>query len=101
MADILSINEVRKALYLDYDYDEEELLRLNQAASSFIKQKCKYDFAAEEPKEPLAVQCAVLYVRSQFYQGASYNPEYDYTLGLNSLVIDLQNIARVKIAASA
>ena len=99
MGDILTIQEVRDALNLDFDYDNTELDRLSKTASSFIKRKTGYDFGSVEADiEPLATQAAMMYVKSLFYNGEGYNKVYDYTLGLNSLLVDLQVIANEKLA---
>ena len=93
---ILTIEEVRKAIYQDDDFDTDELERLADTASSFIYQKTGYDFGSDETVEPLAKHCAELYIRQQYFNGQGYNPEYDYTFGIAGLLIDLQNIARDK-----
>lgn len=93
---ILTINETRDAIYQDSDFNVEELERLSILASSFIKQRTNYDFSADETIHPLAKQCAILYVRMQYFNSEGYKPEYDYSLGINSLIIDLQDIARSK-----
>lgn len=95
MGDILTIKEVRDALNLDFDYDNGELDRLSKTASSFIKRKTGYDFGSEVVNiEPLAKQAAMMYVKTLFYNGEGYNKEHDYSLGLNSLIVDLQGIAQ-------
>lgn len=104
MGSILTTEEVRKALYLDADYDANELDRLSKTASSFLYEKTGYDFStveAGEEIEPLAIQCAVLYVRDLFFQGNGYNREHDYNLGINSLIVDLQTIAVRKAEEAA
>lgn len=90
---ILTVDEVREALYLDFDYDTIELNRLSVMASSFIFRKTGFDFGSEINIEPLAKQCAILYIRMQFFGAKGYNEKYDYSLGVNGLLQDLQNIA--------
>lgn len=98
MGDILTTQEVREALNLDFDFDNLELDRLSKTASSFIKRKTGYDFSSDGVNiEPLAIQLARMYVKSLFYNGEGYNKDYDYTLGLNSLIVDLQIIADEKM----
>lgn len=96
MGTILTDAEVKKALYLDDDHDAEEITRMSSLASSFIKEKTGYDFSADTTIEPLAKQCAILYLRDQYFQGNGYNKEHDYNLGINSLIVDLQTIAARK-----
>ena len=101
MVNILTIEEVRKALYLDFDFDDEELLRYAELASSYILQKARYDFTLETTINSMAKQCAILYCKQQYFGSDGYNKEHDYGLGLSSLILDLQNIAKSKIAAAA
>ena len=96
---ILTIDQVRKALYLDDDHDVEELEEYSRIASSFIKQKTGYDFAKDTEIEPLAIQCAKLYIRQTHFGSEGYNKEHDYNLGINGLIVDLQIIAKKKLEA--
>jgi len=96
MGEILTTEEVRKALYLDYDYDGTELARLSKTASSFIKRKTGYDFGSDAEIEPLATEAAIMYVRQSFFGADGYNKEHDYSLGLNGLLVELQVIAGEK-----
>lgn len=98
MANILTEAEVKKALWKDDDFDTAEATRLSAVASSFIKTKTGYDFGDEETKEPLAVQCAILYIRQQFFGADGYNEKYDFTIGITGLLVDLQGIAADKVA---
>lgn len=101
MANILTNEEVRDSLRLDYDVSDSELERWAKVASSFIKQKTGFDFAditgVTYPDytevEPLAVECAIKYVQQSYFSEMAYNKEYDFTLGINSLLVDLQNLA--------
>lgn len=94
---ILTIDQVREALFLDADADYAMLEQYSRAASHFIKQKTGYDYAQDEPVEPLAVTCAKLYVRQLHFGAQGYNKEHDYTLGLTALISDLQDLARAKL----
>lgn len=100
MANILTNEEVRRALYLDEDADSSELEEYSRTASSYIKQKTGYDFGADEQKEPLAISCAKLYIKQQHFGSANYNKEHDYSLGITSLLVDLQIIAKEKLAGT-
>jgi len=97
MLKILSISEMRTALYVDFDYDEVELERLSNLASSYLYQKTGYDWSSDDEIEPLAKQAAILYVRMQFFDNTQYKKEYDYSMGLGSLILDLQIIAEEKV----
>lgn len=96
---ILTIDQVREALYLDADADYAMLEQYSRAASHFIKQKTGYDYAQDESVEPLAITCAKLYVRQLHFGAQGYNKEHDYALGLMALISDLQDIARAKLAS--
>ena len=94
---ILEIKDVAKAIYVDEDYDKERLQQYAETATSFIKTKTGYDFAQEEEIEPLAKQCAILYVRQMHFGAEGYNKDHDYSFGITSLLIDLQSIAKERM----
>lgn len=96
MHTILTNEEVGKAINVDPDFDEEVLSSYANTATSFIKEKTGYDFSNDENIEPLAKQCARMYVRQLHYGSNGYNKEHDYTLGITSLIVDLQVIANRK-----
>lgn len=93
---ILTTDEVRKALYLDDDADDEDLEHYSEVASVYIEQKTGFNFASEVKVHPLAKQAAILYVRQLYYTGEKYDPKHDYAIGLSSLIQDLQVIANDK-----
>lgn len=97
MANILTIDQVKQAIYADDDFDSNVLERYAKTASAFINQKTGYDFAAEVPVNDLAVQCAIMYVQQMHFANTKFNKEYDFVLGINSLLIDLQIIAKEKL----
>ena len=96
MRTILTNEEVGKAINVDPDFDEEVLSSYANTATSFIKEKTGYDFSNDEIIETLAKQCARMYVRQLHYGSNGYNKEHDYTLGITSLIVDLQVIANRK-----
>lgn len=98
MANILSAAEIQVALFLDPDFDSDELERLSAVATSFIKTKTGFDFASEATVEPLAKQAAIMYVRTLMYSNEqkNYNKEFDYSVGLVGIIQDLQTIAETK-----
>ena len=100
MSYILTNAEVAEALYLESDYDTARLTRYAAVASSFIKEKTGWDFAADAEREPLAIECAVQYVRQLHFGAGGYNREHDYTFGIVGLLVDLNTIAQRKIAAA-
>ena len=94
---ILTLEEVAKAIFVESDFDPAELQRLANLSSSFIKNKTGYDFAEDDPKEPLAVECAMQYARQVYFGVKGYNKEHDYSLGIVGLIDDLQVIANEKL----
>lgn len=104
MANILTTDEVRKAIYQDQDFDVAELERLSVVASSFLKRKTGYDFAevpAGEEIESLAIEAGKMYVKQLYFSGQDYNQKFDYSFGLTSLLIDLEIIGKEKLEAEA
>lgn len=95
---ILTHGEVLRAIYEDDDFDKEEVQRLACLSSDFIKLKTGYDFAQDEVKETLAVECAMQYVRQTYFGAKGYNREHDYSLGIAGLIADLQVIANAKLS---
>lgn len=94
MQTILTIDEVRKALYLDFDYDEAELQHLAEVASSYLLEVTGYDFSQDDPIHPLAKQAAKMYVATIFYSGENYKKEFDFTYGLRALIHILEDIGK-------
>ena len=94
---ILENKEVARAIYVDDDYDSEKLQQYAEIATSFIKTKTGYDFAKEDEIQPLAKQCAILYVRQLHFGAEGYNKDHDYSFGITSLLIDLQSIAKERM----
>ncbi len=97
---ILTIDEVRAALYLDADFNSDRLKRYSEYATSFIKQATGYDFAnvpEGEEIEPLAKQLAEMYVKQFHFENTAYSKEHDYTIGIGMLVERLQDIAINKV----
>lgn len=96
MGDILTESEVREAMQVDFDYNPDEVTRYQKLASSYIKIKTGFDFAnvAEgEEVHPIAKQCAMIYIKSQFFDH-KYDEKYNYSIGLESLIFDLQIIGK-------
>lgn len=89
---ILNIEEVAKAISVDPDFDNDVLQGYAEAATSFVAIKTGHDFSRDNPMEPLAKQCARLYVRQLHYGNNGYNKEHDYSLGIAGLIVDLQVI---------
>jgi len=95
MADqVLTTDQVKKALSVDDDFDIVELERYAKLVSSFVKQRTRYDCTKVETVHPLAIQLGELYVKQMYYNGSGdFNRNHDYTIGISSLIVDLQCIA--------
>lgn len=96
MAYILTSTQVAKAIFVDPDFDEEILEKYAKQASSYIFNKVGYDFTKDTEIEPLAVLCAELYVRMIHFGAEGYDKDHDYSLGISSLLVDLEVIANGK-----
>ena len=96
MGDILTESEVREAMQVDFDYNIDEVTRYGKLASSYVKNKTGYDFGAVADGvevHPLAKQCAMIYIKSQFFDH-KYDEKYNYSIGLESMIFDLQLIGK-------
>ncbi len=94
MVDILTENEVRKAMRVDEDYDDDEIVSYQKLSTAFVYNKTGYFSDDADVINDLAKQLARLYVKTQFYTSDNYNKDYDYSLGINGLVQDLQGVVR-------
>lgn len=88
---VLTEEEVREALGLDFDTDVN-LVEYAELASSFLLNKTGYDWGDDATIEPMAKQCAKMYIRDMFFNrtGDSYSMSHDYSMGITSLLMDLQ-----------
>ena len=93
---ILTDEEVREILGLDNDYSESAIEDFSNSATYFIFQKTGYKNEPYKPILPLAKQLARLYLRSSFYgnDGHNMSDRLDYTIGINSLIKDLEDVVR-------
>lgn len=99
---VLTTDQVKKALSVDDDFDIVELDRYAHLASSFVKQRTRYDCTKAVTVHPLAIQLGELYIKQMYYNGSGdFNRNHDYTIGISSLIVDLQCIAdSIKIATA-
>ena len=87
---ILSTEEMISALDLDIDYtDVNGLMRLSKSASQFLLDRTGYDWSADTDKDPVAIDCAILWCRMRFYSNTEYAKDYDYSIGINADLVDL------------
>ena len=94
---ILTDAEVREAIYVDPDFSAARARHYAKLATSYLKQKTGYEWENDSEIEPLAKQCAMIYVRTIHFEGSTYKKEHDYTFGISSLLIDLEIIAQSKL----
>lgn len=90
---ILTTEEVRKAIDQDSSYPLHDLEDLASDATSFISRRTGYDKWGEE-KNPVAKHCAKLYVRQSYYGKDGYNPDYDFSFGIQGDLDDLKDLLR-------
>lgn len=94
MVEILTDLEVRKAMRVDEDYDDDEVTSYQKLSTAFVYNKTGYFSEDADKINDLAKQLARLYVKTQFYTSDNYKQDYDYSLGINGLIQDLQGIVR-------
>lgn len=86
---LLTLDEARKAIYVDPDFDEEIIRGYIESASSFLKEKTGYDFSKKN--DPMAKDFAKMFIKDRhFNSNGSYNRDHDYSLGISALLIQLQ-----------
>lgn len=96
MARILKAEEVRLAIDQDSNFPLHVLEDLADEATSFINRRIGLDCTEHDELTTTAKHCAKLYVRQSFYGKDGYDPDYDYSFGINADLEDLKDIIRVK-----
>lgn len=96
MKNILTNEQVKKAIYLDDDFDDDEMLgEYASWATSFISQKIGMDpTTLPEGAKPIAVDCAKMLIRNRHFEQTDLRDKYEYTMGINNAITDLQDIVR-------
>lgn len=96
LENILTNDEVREALSLDSDYNMYSIEDYSSSATFFVFQKTGYKAEPNEVVHPFAKQLAKLYLKSLFYgdDGLGMSEHLDYTIGINSLIKDLEDVVR-------
>lgn len=97
--EFFSVEEMVSILELDADYISDEgnrarLKRLSRSVSGFLLNRTKYDWSADEPRHPTAIDCAEMWVRMRFYQNTEYAEDYDYSVGISADIRELIMILR-------
>lgn len=93
-AQFFTLDEMVGILDLDADAVsdsgiKDKLDKLSYAASDFLMARTGYDWSADDVKDPLAVDCASMFVKKRYYEGTAYESEYDLSLGINADLNDL------------
>ncbi len=83
--------EMKEILNLDYDYSETgRLERLSLSASQYLLDHTGYDWSQDTTINPLAYDCAEMFVKQRWYEGSEYEKEYDYTMGIQDDLFQLK-----------
>lgn len=93
---ILTLEEVKKALYLEPSTDIQEVVKYQQLVDKFVYEKTGYDYGSDLEINPLAKQLGELYLRALKTNNKETNEYEDYSIGISCLIIDLQNNAKRK-----
>ena len=95
MAHIYTIEEAKKILQVDEDFDDDLVELYLDTAEGQLEAQTGYDFT-EEPNAD-----AKLYVKMsilmQHYNQDGFNKEYDYVFGMHAAVTRLSMVARRKL----
>ncbi len=88
---IFTIAEMKEILNLDYDYSETgRLERLSLSASQYLLDHTGYDWSKDETINPLAKDCAEMFVKQRWYEGSEYAKEYDFAMGIQDDLFQLR-----------
>lgn len=93
---ILTADEVRRAIDQDSNFPLCQLNELAEEATSFINRRVGIDCREHEELKVTAKHCAKMYVRQSYYGQDGYNKDFDYSFGIASDIEDLKDIVRVK-----
>lgn len=95
---MFTIEQLKAMLDLDEDYSETQRLSdLSVRASSFIEVSTGKDFSSAKRIQPIAKDCAELWIRMRWYEGTEYKKDYDFTLGIEN---DLMLLKWMEVEAS-
>ena len=90
---LLTLEEAKKAIYVDPDFDDDIIRGYIESASSFLEEKTGFDFS--KVTDPMAKDFCRMFIKDRhFNSNGSYNREHDYSLGIDALLIQLQFKAR-------
>ena len=91
---ILTVEEVKKALFLEPNCDIQEVIKYQQLVDKFVYEKTGYDYGKDLDINQIAKELGELYLRAIKTNSKEKNQYQDYSIGISSLIIDLQNNAK-------
>ncbi len=90
-----TIEEAKKILQVDEDFDDELVQLYLDVADGQMKDQTGYDFTVEPTADSKAyVKMSIL---MQHYNPDGYNKEYDFIFGMHACITRLSMIARRKL----
>ena len=95
MANTYTIEEAKKILQVDEDFDDELVQLYLDIADGQIQSQTGYDFRNEPTADSKAyVKMSIL---MQHYNPDGFNKEYDFVFGMHSAITRLSMVARKKL----
>lgn len=95
MANTYTIEEAKKILQVDEDFDDELVQLYLDIADGQIKAQTGYDFSSEPNADSKAyVKMSIL---TQHYNPDGFNKEYDFVFGMHASITRLSMLARKKL----
>lgn len=99
MPNTFTIEEAKKILQVDEDFDDSIVQMYLDIADGQIKTQTGYDFSNEpNPDSKDYVRKSIL---MQHYSSNTYNKEYDFTFGMHADITRLSILARKKAEEDA
>lgn len=96
MAHTYTIEEAKKILQVDEDFDDAIVEMYLEIADGQILTQTGYDFSNEPtPDSKDYVRKSIL---MQHYSSNAYNKDYDYTFGMHADITRLSILARKKVS---
>lgn len=90
-----TIEEAKKILQVDEDFDDELVQLYLDIADGQIEAQTGYDFRNESNADSKSyVKMSIL---MQHYNSDGFNKEYDYTFGMHAAITRLSMLARKKL----
>lgn len=95
MANTYTIEEAKKILQVDEDFDDDLVQLYLDIADGQIKSQTGYDFSSDPNADSKAyVKMSIL---MQHYNPDGFNKEYDFVFGMHASITRLSMLARKKL----